>query len=134
MPLAIWSDRFATGIDSIDRQHQQLFTAVNQLHEAFRQGHGQEQVQKAIDFLLDYTVDHFRTEEDHMRRHAYQGYAAHAAAHARLVERVTGLKADSDAGRPVAMEVTTLLADWLKHHISEVDLAYIDFLKAKHLK
>ena len=130
MPVAVWNDRFATGVDRIDRQHQQLFTAVNQLHEAYIKGEAKPQVERAIAFLVQYVVDHFRTEEDHMQRIAYPGFAEHAAAHAQLVARVAALKAGFDAGEPVAGDLVTLLADWLKSHICEVDLPYVDFFKA----
>jgi hemerythrin-like metal-binding protein len=129
MPIAVWNDRFATGIDTIDRQHQQLFTAVNQLHEAYSQGKAHEQVAKSVEFLLRYTEDHFRAEEDHMQRIAYPGLAVHLEAHARLLERVAALKTDHDTGLPVAGDLAALLADWLKQHICEVDLPYVDFVK-----
>ena len=134
MPLVIWSDQFATGIESIDRQHQQLFEAVNQLHEAFTHGDPRDQVRKALLFLIQYTVDHFSAEEDHMQRFGYPGFAAHAAEHARLVDQVAALKNRMDAGHPMAEDVTAFLADWLKLHIHQVDMAYVGFLKAHGVK
>lgn len=131
MPFVIWSDQFATGIDSIDQQHQQLFEAVNKLHEAFTHGDPRDQVKKSLLFLIQYTVDHFSAEEDHMQRLGYPGFAAHAAEHTRLVGQVTQLKHRLDAGQSLAEDVTAFLADWLKHHIHQVDMAYVEFFKAR---
>lgn len=133
-PLAIWSERLATGIESIDRQHQQLFTAVNQLHESFLQGNAREQVATSLAFLLEFIEDHFQAEEDHMQRLGYPGYASHAQDHARLAERVRSLKVELDAGQSVIEEVAVLFSNWLNHHIFEVDMDYVSFMKAKGVK
>lgn len=134
MPIAVWNDQFATGIRSIDQQHQQLFESVNRLHEAYVKGDPQPEIQKALDFLLHYTVEHFRAEEDHMERLGYPGFAAHAVEHARLVAQVTALKARFDAGRTMSGDLTAFFADWLKHHIHQVDMAYVSYLKAREVQ
>lgn len=131
MPIAVWNDRFATGIGSIDQQHQQLFEAVNRLHEAYVQGDPLPEIQKALDFLLQYTVEHFRAEEDHMERLGYPGFAAHAVEHARLFDQVAVLKTRFDSGRAMSGDLTAFFADWLKHHIHQVDMAYVSYLKAR---
>lgn len=131
MPIAVWNDRFATGLASIDLQHQELFAAVNRLEEASTGRDSETEVRKALAFLLQYTVEHFRVEEDHMERHGYPGFAAHAVEHARLMDQVGVLQRRFDAGRPMAAELTVFFADWLKHHIHQVDQAYAAFLKAR---
>lgn len=130
MSVMAWNPRFATGIASIDEQHRKLFDAVNRLQASFLQGNAREETRGAVAFLLSYTVEHFRAEEDHMQRLGYPGFAAHAAEHARLVEQVASLKARLDAGVPVTEEVAAFLADWLRHHIHQVDLAYVGYLRA----
>ena len=134
MPIAVWNDRFATGIESIDQQHRELFAAVNRLQAALAGENAQVESRKALAFLLQYTVDHFRVEEDHMKRRGYPGFAAHAVEHARLVDQVAVLQDRFDAGHPMAEEVSAFFADWLKHHIHQVDMAYVGFLKARGLK
>lgn len=131
MPVAVWSSQLATGIADIDRQHQQLFDVVNQLDQAIRAGAATSQVPACVEFLLGYAVDHFKTEENYMQWHGYAGLTAHRAEHAKLVRRVLDLKDKVDGGEPVTEEITTFLSDWLTHHISKVDLAYVDYLKAK---
>ena len=36
MTLAVWSDRYETGIREIDAQHQRLFQAINRMEAAYR--------------------------------------------------------------------------------------------------
>lgn len=131
MTVIAWSPRFATGIASIDEQHRQLFDAVNRLQASFLRGKARDETRNALAFLLNYTVEHFRTEEDHMQRLGYPGFAAHAAGHARLVEQVASQKARLDGGFPMTEEVAAFLADWLRHHIHQVDLAYVGYLRAR---
>ena len=52
----------------LDEQHQKLFALLNALHDAMRQGKGQALVQGTLRELTNYTVTHFRTEEDYGRR------------------------------------------------------------------
>ncbi len=136
MSLVRWSESFATGIAKIDEQHQTLFKAVNELHEAFRSGAAKPQIGKAIDFLVKYTVEHFRDEEGFMERYGYDGLAAHRGEHQLLLEQVKEFsdkfQKAPDSVRP--MEVARFLGDWLTHHIHQVDMKYAGYLKDKGMK
>jgi hemerythrin len=134
MAIAIWSSRFETGIPIIDTQHKALFEAVNKLADSFKNGTASAQVKASMDFLVKYTVEHFQTEEKYMREIDYPKLTSHMAEHAQLVAKAQALQAKLAEGKPVAVEVTTFLADWLKHHINEVDMDYVEFLKAKNRK
>lgn len=131
MPLAVWTDQLATGIETIDEQHRQLFEAANQLYLASMEGAPGARERESLEFLYRYTVDHFRAEEDHMRQRNYPGFAAHAVEHARLVDQVGALLDRLEAGRPVAGDVATFFTDWLKHHIHQLDMAYAIYLRAR---
>lgn len=130
MPIAIWSSRFETGIPVIDTQHKTLFAAVNKLADSFKAGTSTSQVRESLDFLVRYTVEHFQTEEKHMQDMGYPKLTSHMAEHAQLVDKAKVLQARMAEGKPVTVEVTTFLADWLKHHINEVDMGYVEFAKA----
>lgn len=131
MPIAIWSSRFETGIAIIDQQHQALFEAVNKLADSFKNGTASAQVKASMDFLVKYTVEHFQTEEKFMKEMGYPKLTSHTAEHAQLVAKAKDLQARLAEGKPVTVEVTSFLADWLKHHINEVDMGYVEFAKAK---
>jgi hemerythrin len=131
MAIALWNSRFETGIDLIDAQHQSLFEAVNKLADAFKAGSAKNQVKECLDFLVGYTVEHFQCEERFMREMGYPRLAEHMGEHARLMEQVRDLQMDLLEGRPVLMEVTIILADWLKVHIHDSDMAYVRFMKAQ---
>ena len=128
MAIAIWSTRYETGIEVIDAQHQALFGAFNELADSFREGTASEHVRASLGALMAYTIGHFQTEETYMRERNYPGLSAHQAEHARLVDKTQALLARFDEGQPVTMEVAIFLADLLKHHIDEFDLAMVRFL------
>lgn len=134
MAIAIWSSRFETGIPVIDAQHKTLFEAVNKLADSFKAGTASAQVKASLDFLVKYTVEHFQTEETFMKEMGYPKLTSHMADHAQLVAKAQALQAKLAEGKPVTVEVTTFLADWLKHHINEVDMGYVEFAKAAKRK
>lgn len=134
MTIAVWSSRFATGIPSIDAQHQDLFAAVNDLGESFAAGRAHDQVKDCLRFLMNYTEEHFRDEEQLMRGMDYPGLSSHREEHTQLTENLNQLQARLEMGKTITMDVTILLADWLTHHISTVDMRYVDFLRERQLE
>jgi hemerythrin len=134
MPIAIWNSRFETGIDLIDAQHKSLFAAVNQLVDSFQEGKARAQVKESLDFLVDYALEHFQTEERFMRAADYPGLAEHMTEHARLLEQVRDLQMDLLDGKAATMDVTIFLVDWLKVHIHESDMAWVYFMKDQRPK
>ena len=131
MAIAIWSSRLETGIGLVDSQHKVLFEAVNRLAASFGAGTTAGQVKESLDFLAQHTIEHFQTEEHFMREMEYPGLAVHAAEHTRLVDKVQLLQARLTEGKLVTMDVTSFVADWLKHHIHGADMAYVRFMKDK---
>jgi hemerythrin len=132
LAIAIWNERFETGIALVDAQHQALFEAVNQLAASFGAGRTADQARESLDFLAKYTIEHFQTEEHFMQEMGYPALRPHAAEHARLVNKVQLLQARMAEGKPITMDVTIFLADWLKHHIHGSDMAYVRFVKDKN--
>ena len=133
MALVTWSDRFATGIPTVDDQHKVLFSIVNEFQEGLIAGRAKEQLAATLNSLVDYTGKHFRTEEDFMKQHAYDGLAAHVGEHHLLLDEVGAFKfkwaANPASVRP--MDVARFLGDWLTHHIQQMDFQYVKFLKEK---
>jgi hemerythrin len=133
MSMARWSSRFETGIEHLDAQHQALFAAVNRLTESFRAGASQEEVQACLTFLVQYTVDHFETEEQFMRAEGYPELEPHRQEHQRLMAQVHTLQSRFEQGETLSIDVAIFLADWLTHHIEETDMGYVRYTKAKRL-
>ncbi len=134
MAIAVWNSRFETGITIIDNQHKALFDAVNKLADSFKDGTSKTAVKDSMDFLVKYTVEHFQTEEKVMKDMGYPKLTSHMAEHAQLVSKAQELQGKIAAGKPVTLEVSRFLADWLKHHINEVDMGYVEFKRTQDRK
>ena len=62
-----------TGNSIIDREHRELFQAVNQLMDSCGYGKGRAAMEPAIKFLLDYVDKHFAHEEQLQQASGYPG-------------------------------------------------------------
>ncbi|GHU07452.1 hypothetical protein FACS1894151_01780 [Spirochaetia bacterium] len=118
---------FSTGSEMVDRQHGQLFDAMNDLMEACEQGKGKAELKKSIDFLSDYTVKHFFDEEQMLKKHNYSDFTNHHTYHETYKKTVRDLSHDlimdgvSDA---LIQDVQIKIGNWLVNHIKGQDLKW----------
>lgn len=136
MPLVNWNDCYATGITRIDDQHKTLFDAVNDFHQGLINARAKEELARTLAFLVDYTVDHFKTEEEFMKQHGFDGLAAHRSEHQLLLADVSAFKEkwDRDPASVRPMEVARFLGDWLTHHIQQMDFQYAKYMRDKGIR
>jgi len=130
-----WTPDLATGSSEIDSQHVELFKRIDSLLTAFDQGVvNRAEVDTTIQFLSDYVVHHFGTEEAHMTKYAYSNRAAHMAQHVQFVRNFGKLKDRMNfegIGPELAEDTKQLCVDWLVNHINFSDKALGMFLKRK---
>ncbi|NLM36780.1 MAG: hemerythrin family protein [Firmicutes bacterium] len=132
--LIKWTPQYAVGVPEIDRQHQELFSKVNDLLVACRQGEGKQKIGSLLSFLGDYVKIHFGTEEKFMRDQAYPEYEKHRAEHEKFVGNFLELKAKFEAegaGLWLLAHTNRVVVDWLINHIMMTDTKLGSFLKAK---
>ena len=60
-PFLHWTSDLDTGIEQVDEQHKILVQYINEMHDAHVAG-DREAVGKALDHLIEYTVQHFSDE------------------------------------------------------------------------
>ncbi|HWQ08907.1 MAG TPA: bacteriohemerythrin [Holophaga sp.] len=129
MAFMNWSSALEVGHPKVDEQHKSLVKAVNDLHDAMKQGKGKDELGRVLHFLADYTATHFQTEEGLMQRGAYPGYSAHKAIHEDLLKQVADLVSRFDSGQSVmTIKVMDFLNEWLVRHILGEDVRLAKFL------
>ncbi|MCL2875544.1 MAG: bacteriohemerythrin [Betaproteobacteria bacterium] len=135
MPFMPWSDELVLGIDSIDKQHRWLVDTTNRLHDelAFRYPK-QEELEKILEGLMEYAINHFIVEEDLFNRYGYPEERVHRARHDEFSRYVLQLLLKCERGEQVSDEVLEFLRTWLVKHILTEDKAYVPFLKEKGVK
>ena len=128
-----WKPEYCVGTHSIDGQHQNLFAAARELHEAIGGPHSRLTVGRLLDRLIRYTQIHFRHEERLLEQSSYPELLRHRLEHEKLTTAVLALQQKYEAGGITTCEVgevSTLLTNWLSHHIMEMDHHYVPYLKA----
>jgi hemerythrin len=127
------TENLATGSEVIDNQHKELFSRINGLLEACKQGKGKSEVERVIRFLEDYVVEHFAEEERYMTSLSYPGYGEHKAQHLEFMDNFFTLKKqfeEEGAGLHIVVKTNHIVVDWLKNHIRRMDKSLGVFVKA----
>ena len=133
--LVEWSDNLSVGIKSIDDQHKVLIDLINELHAAMRERKSQGVMLDVVDRLKDYTVKHFRAEEDMFDRYGYPEEKAHREIHRMFVQKVADFEQTLKSGTAtVTMDVMRFLKEWLIKHIQGTDKKYAPFLQSKGVR
>ncbi len=115
-----------TGIDSIDKEHEQLFKMINEAVKMLNDGHvSVPAVKNVVNHLKDYAAEHFAHEEAYMEKIGDPELARQKKEHASFAAKVTGVDFDSMTDDKAVKELTDLvnfLAKWLYHHILGSDI------------
>lgn len=126
----LWEAAYATGIPTVDCQHQSLFKALRCLHEALSAGTVQAEVGVVLEFLEKYARVHFTDEETLMLRAGFPGLPAHRAEHRDFQLRLHDLRARHlDEGVAVSPETAWLLFEGFRDHILVQDMAFVEHLR-----
>ena len=127
MQTFVWGKEFYTGIDAVDAQHHGLVDLFNSLAETLtvveRDVESEAIVQLAFSQLMDYTKDHFSTEEALMQASGID--ARHLTMHQRLhrefAEQVVAMwSARASLSNPAEVFLS-FLTSWLCLHVLGVD-------------
>lgn len=122
-----WNERYALGIEEIDRQHRELFRAVNRVADIVAEGdltRNQRICMDALLYLKNYTFTHFQTEEDYQRAIHYPHFDSHKQIHDEFRAAVLAYE-EQLKSRPltaeVVLELVRVMTDWLINHITHQD-------------
>lgn len=118
-----WRAALAVGHPELDRQHRELFARAQRLVDALARGDRAE-VERQLEFLGGYVLEHFTAEEQVMSASGYPGRGVHKAEHDRFVRDYRALRALVARHGPVpalAVKARTWLGDWLDRHVSGSD-------------
>ncbi len=128
-----WNDTYNTGVALMDQQHQRLVELINQLFQCMKDGGDRMVVGEIIDELVNYTVTHFRAEEDMLIKHNYPDLEAHQQIHKNFVETIANYAEKLKSGeRMPPTDIFNFLKDWLISHIEKQDRdGYGKFLKTR---
>lgn len=130
-----WDVTLATGIGSIDNQHKELFSRINLLLAAMKEGKGKEEVFKTLDFLEGYVIKHFNEEEEIQKKNSYPKYDIQHRQHEEFKGELKDLRKVFEANGSSGAFVINLqqkMSNWWKSHIKDLDKDLGKFLIESH--
>jgi hemerythrin len=134
MAFMTWTEEISVN-DEIDAQHKKLFDIVNELHASVTAGAERSLLAKVFDELIDYTIEHFQTEERYFAELSYPDERAHKKEHDELTEQVADLQRRfAEGDLVISFELLDFLYDWLMKHTGDSDIKFRNFLNGRELR
>ncbi|MGR8932536.1 MAG: bacteriohemerythrin [Gammaproteobacteria bacterium] len=124
MNILTWNDQLILGIESVDRQHKQLVDLINQLDEAVALGSDKQTINGIVKALVDYTIYHFRHEEELMQKTGYKDEKLdeHVGEHLEFVDKIKQIQNDIQHDTTtITKDLLDFLVDWMCNHILKTD-------------
>jgi len=127
--FAKWENEYNTGDPKIDEQHQQVFVFINQLHQALKLKKDEEEIRNILKGLSDYSVYHFKLEEDQMLTTCYPKYDAHLEEHKIFIDRLLLLTNNmEEKHKSINLRLLKFLKAWFAGHMLNTDKKFVDYL------
>jgi hemerythrin len=126
-------ERMTTGVEEIDKQHQELIRHFNAFHNALAQGRAKEIAVHTMAFVADYAEWHFKKEEACMRDYRCPAAGANLAAHNALRMELTKGKSRVKNGQMETVDLlglNAMLGNWIQDHICILDVKLRETLKS----
>ena len=125
-----WSEEYRLGLNSIDEQHKYLFAVANKAYELLKNDlrlDKYDQILEILDELRDYTVVHFKEEEQYMASIGYPKLLSHKVQHDDFIQKISNIdlnKVDDNQDKYL-LDLLDFFAEWLLNHILKTDRMYV---------
>jgi len=124
-----WSDEYTLGVEEIDKQHRRLIELADQVYLVLNDPWRLDkynQILEVLGELKDYTIYHFKAEEEYMAKIGYKKRFSHAIEHNAFVEKLNAvdLKEVDNAQEQYLRELLNFITDWIVTHIMKTDRLY----------
>jgi len=127
-----WNDSYKLGDERVDGQHKQLFELLSKLVASCEDGSELIKIQDALDFLVNYAVQHFNDEELLQLECDYPDYERHRALHEAFKVTVTDLVKRfvlSGSSMELSSDLNKIVVRWLISHIQGEDKKISAYIK-----
>ena len=132
--------QYKTEIPFIDEQHKTLFDIIRQANDLVQEKmlyDKYDEIMEILDELHAYTEEHFRDEEEYMKKIGYPGLPQQKNAHEAFIEKLVKLDLGDmdfidDHQQEYLEDLIIYLLDWLTHHILMMDRQIAQWGKDKN--
>ena len=124
-----WQDKYALGVAEIDEQHHKLFDIAGQIEDLLNDQFITDKYDYIVAILgelKDYTIKHFKDEEEFMLQNKFPRFLTHKTMHMDFVEKIENIdlsKVDNDQNLYLR-EILNFVGEWLVEHILVEDAKY----------
>jgi len=128
--LTPWSSEFENGIIWQDLQHRELIQAVHKLYNAVASKQDDSVIQSIVEFLHDYTKNHFDMEERYMEESNYPDLLSHVERHKEFIQMLEDFESERTQTKYISnLSLCYDLNEWTLTHIRTYDRVLADFLQ-----
>lgn len=127
---AEWLDDYNVGVEYLDNAHREMFRVIYKFREIINdkdEMHRQAVCASMLRYLVKYTNQHFKQEEDYMLAHKYEGYEIHKHLHDNMRAHTLPYLIHELEEKKYADEsidkFTSMICGWLVGHILVEDRA-----------
>lgn len=115
-----WSDELSVGNDHIDAQHRNIVEMINRLVDNPEVSMRSSDTINALTNLMNFMREHFRDEEELMRKNGYPHLEEHVKEHRHFAEKLTQLfVVENDE---LLRKTIPFLRGWLVGHLATQDM------------
>ena len=123
-----WAPKYDLGLEIIDQQHEHIIDILNRLHISVCLGKQDEKLTpKIFSDLLDYTIEHFLSEEKLQKSTHYPGLALHQQQHKNFILATTTL--GKQHGPMDLIPVLDFFKGWFIDHTQGSDRLFVNYLQ-----
>lgn len=125
--MILWKDDYKIGVETIDNQHKKLFEIANSAYELLKNNSYIDKYDRIVDILeelRDYTVFHFRSEEEYMESIGYKRLLSQKVAHNDFIDKINSInldEVDENQDKHI-IELLDFIVNWISVHILESDM------------
>lgn len=132
MSIILWHNSYSIGVDLLDQQHKILLNNINELYEAQKTSTSQAVIKDVIKKLYDYTVFHFKNEEEMQIGCNYDKYDKNKKEHEFFISKINEFSKDfQNNNLLLSLKTLDFLKDWMISHILGTDKEFGEFLRIK---
>ena len=122
MGIIKWDSKYEVHVKKIDRQHRKIVDILNKLYDLQEIAADSQKIEKIFDDLRNYIVEHFKTEEEYLKKIECDGFDRQKEEHNAFIDTICNYQRDYFKEKPLAViNLFNYVWDWFAHHILTVD-------------
>lgn len=128
----VWKPEFSVNVTEIDNQHKKLIEIGSRLQDISKECEKYDCFDDMINIiheLKDYTIYHFKYEEELMLHNGYTDFWEHKSEHVSFVNKIKSIdldKLDRDQLGSI-IDLIDFILNWVADHILVSDMKYKPF-------